>query len=114
DVELGHKVVREYLKPQYSTLLGADKPGMMFAKKALGGPKGIIHAMFNYQYKEDKDKPVEKWKDFCDCIRYAALEQPAYRGPREEEQMKEALQSRMDNAYKFRRKVGEPSRQAAF
>ncbi len=111
DVELGHKVVREYLKSQYSTLLGTDKPGMMFAKKALGGPKGIIHAMFNYQYKEDNDKPEEKLKDWPDTVRYVALEQPSYRGPREEEAMKEALQSRMDNAYKFRRGIGEIGRQ---
>ena len=114
DVELGHKVVREYLKSQYSTLLGTDKPGMMFAKKALGGPKGIIHSMFNYQYQTDKDKPEEKYKDFADCVRYVALEQPTYRGPREEEQIKEAIQTRMDNAYKFRRGVGEHTRQVAF
>jgi hypothetical protein len=66
--------------------------------------------MFNYQYKVDNDKPEEKLKDWPDTIRYVALEQPSYRGPREEEQMKEAIQTRMDNAYKFRRGVGEVER----
>ena len=110
DVELGHKVVREYLKAQYSTLLGKEKPGMMFARKALGGPKGIIHYMFNYQYKEDKDKPEEKLKDWPDVVRYVALEQPTYRSPRDEEQMVETIQTRMDNAFKFRRNASEPER----
>jgi hypothetical protein len=105
DVELGHKVVREYLKPHYSTLLGKAKPGMLFARKALGGPKGIIHYMFNYQYQESHDKPEEKYKDWPDTIRYVALEQPTYRGPREEKEIMDSLKTRMDNAYKFRRGI---------
>lgn len=103
DVELGHKVVREYLKPQYSTLLGKDKPGMMFAKKALGGPKGMIHYLFNYQYKEDRDKPEEKFKDWSDCVRYVALEQPTYRSPKEEDAIQEKIEARMDGALRMRR-----------
>jgi len=113
DVELGHKVVREYLKPQYSTLLGEAKPGMLFAKRGCGGPKGIIQYMFNYQYKEDGDRPEEKYKDWADCVRYAALEQPVYRGPKEETEIQEALQSRMDNAYKLRRFGSGTTRQIA-
>ena len=105
DVELGHKVVREYLKPQYSALIGGVKPGMMFAKKGCGGPKGIIHYMFNYQYQEDRDKPEEKLKDWPDTVRYVALEQPTYRGPVEEQSIQESLQNRMDSAYKHRRGV---------
>ena len=104
DVELGHKVVREYLKPQYSQLLGETKPGMMFAKKDCGGHGGPIHYMFNYQYKEDKDKPEEKFKDWPDTVRYIALEQPMYRGPEEEKQIEESLKKRMNDAYKFRRR----------
>ena len=40
--------------------------------------------MFNYQWKEGTDKPEEQYKDMCDCVRYAALEQPVYRAPQQE------------------------------
>ncbi len=74
DVELGHKVVREYLKPKYSTLLDAVRPGMMFAKNGCGGSKGLIRSMFNYQYDEKTEKPVEAFKDWPDIVRYVAME----------------------------------------
>ncbi len=69
DVELGHKIVREYLKPHYSALTSTAKPGMMFAKIGCGGRRGIINDMFNYQYDMDstKGKPEEDYKDFPDC-----------------------------------------------
>lgn len=104
DVELGHKVVREYLKQQYSALIAKTKPGIMFAKSGCGGQGGPIHFMFNYQYKEDKDRPEEKFKDWPDCVRYVALEQPTYRGAVEEKQMEDALKQRMDAAFKMRRR----------
>jgi hypothetical protein len=63
--------------------------------------------MFNYQYKEDADKPEEKLKDWPDTVRYVALEQPTYRGPKEEQEIQDSIKTRMDNAYKFRRGVGE-------
>jgi len=40
--------------------------------------------MFNYQWKPGTDKPEETYKDFCDCVRYLALEQPVYEAPNEQ------------------------------
>jgi hypothetical protein len=37
--------------------------------------------MLNYRWKEDSDKPEEDYKDFPDCVRYVALEQPIYKSP---------------------------------
>jgi len=81
DVALGHKSVKEYLKPHYSVVKGKDFPGMMFARNGCKGDKGPIQSMFNYQWKEGTDKPEEDFKDFPDTIRYAALEQPVYKPP---------------------------------
>ena len=103
DVELGHKIVQEYLKSHYSTLLGKDKPGMMFAKDGCGGDGGMIQAMFNYQWKENADKPKEDWKDWPDTIRYVALEQPTYRDPVSEKKQQETIERRIDEAYKQHR-----------
>jgi hypothetical protein len=81
DVSLGHKRVKEYIAPHYSSVRGKSFPGMMWAKDGCKGDGGPIQHVFNYQWKEGTDKPEEKYKDFCDCIRYAALEQPVYRPP---------------------------------
>lgn len=86
DVGLGHKIVKEYLKMHYSISLGKEKPGMLFAKDGCGGDKGVIQSMFNYQWKAKsaKDIPEEKFKDFADCVRYVAMEEPWYQVPDED------------------------------
>ena len=84
DVSIGHKRVKEYISPHYSAVRGNSFPGMMWAKDGCKGDGGPIQHAFNYQWKEGTDKPEEKYKDFCDCIRYAALEQPVYRAPQPE------------------------------
>lgn len=81
DVALGHKMVKEYLNPHYSAVKDKNFPGMMFARKGCEGNRGPIQDMWNYQYKLGTDKPEEAYKDFPDTIRYAALEQPAYKAP---------------------------------
>jgi len=82
EVALGHKRVKEYLAPHYSTLRGASFPGMMWAKQACMGERGPFQDMRNYSWDEkNPDKPKEAYKDFCDPVRYAALEQPVYRVP---------------------------------
>ena len=103
DVELGHKIVREYLKPQYSSLLGRTKPGVLFARHNCSGESGPIHSMFNYQYQEEKSKPEEKYKDMCDCVRYICMEYPTYVGPEKLKQQAESLRQREESAYKSRR-----------
>ena len=84
DVSLGHKVVKDYLRPQYSTLRGKEIPGMLFASDGCGGDRGPIQDMFNYRWQTGSDKPEEDFKDMADCVRYAALEQPVYRRPEQE------------------------------
>jgi phage terminase large subunit-like protein len=81
DIALGHKIVKEYLAPHYSTLKGESFPGMRFAAQACQGHKGPIQSMFNYQWEDGKDKPQEQYKDFCDTVRYLALEEPVYKKP---------------------------------
>jgi hypothetical protein len=84
DVSLGHKRVKEYLQDHYSTVKDKTYPGMMFAKDGCKGDGGPIQHAWNYMWKEGTDKPQEDYKDFCDCFRYAALEQPVYRRPEPE------------------------------
>jgi hypothetical protein len=103
DVELGHKIVREYLKSQYSTLIGGPKPGLLFAKHNCSGEGGPIQFMFNYQYKEEKSTPEEKYKDWPDCVRYICMEYPVYRGPEDEKKMVAALKEREQAAINSRR-----------
>lgn len=84
DVALGHKRVKEYLGMHYSTVRGKEFPGMLFAREGTKGDGGPMQHMSNYSWKEGTDKPEEAYKDFCDCVRYAALEQPTYKAPQPE------------------------------
>lgn len=104
DVELGHKIVREYLKLHYSKVSQDAKPGMLFAKKGCGGVKSPIQYMFNYQYDADSGKPIETYKDWPDCARYVALEQPVYRAPEEEANTVDHLKENYERAVKIRRR----------
>ena len=103
DVELGHKIVREYFKPHHSTLTGTTKPGIMFARDGCRGTGGPIHHVFNYQYKEGHDKPAEDFKDFSDIVRYMALEQPKYSSPEDEVKLVSILEKRREKTMKSRR-----------
>jgi len=85
DIGLGHKRVKEYLAPHYSPVKDKTFPGMLFALEGCSGDRGPTQDMWNYQWDKDKpESPDEAYKDFCDCVRYAALEQPAYRRPEPE------------------------------
>ena len=84
DISLGHKRVKEYLAPHFSTLRGTSFPGMMWAREGCKGDRGPIQDIRNYSWKEGTDKPEEAYKDFCDPPRYAALEQPVYSPPKPE------------------------------
>src|ERR1017187_2572250 len=81
DITLGHKRVKEYLAPHYSKVKGSEFPGMMFARQGCSGQRGPIQDMANYRWQEGKDKREDAYKDFPDCVRYVALEQPLYRSP---------------------------------
>jgi hypothetical protein len=106
DVELGHKLVREYLKPHHSTLEGVNKPGMMFARNGCHGDGGPIHHMFNYQYKSKpgQDDPDKTFKDFPDIVRYIALEQPVYKGPDHDRKVVDMIKARQEQATRARRR----------
>jgi hypothetical protein len=105
-VELGHKLVREYLKPHHSTLEGVNKPGMMFARDGCHGDGGPIHHMFNYQYKSKpgQDDPDKTFKDFPDIVRYIALEQPVYKGPDHDRKVVDMIKARQEQATRARRR----------
>jgi hypothetical protein len=81
DIAIGHKVVKQYLQPQYSKLQNREFPGMVFARDGCAGLKGPIQSIFNYRWKEGSDQPEPDFKDFSDTVRYVALEQPVYRSP---------------------------------
>lgn len=103
DLPLGHKVVKEYLKDHYSTSLGKGLPGMVFFKEGCSGSRSPINDMFNYQWKEGTEKPQEEYKDFCDCVRYAALEQPSYVEPQDEKRIFDLLKERNERTMNTRR-----------
>jgi len=96
DLSLGHKRVKEYLKPHYSALRNGQFPAMMFAAEGCRGERGPVHDMTSYQWKPGTDRPEEAYKDFCDTVRYLALEQPVYRRPESEKdlRLRELLDSR--------------------
>jgi len=103
DVELGHKLVREYLKDHYSKVTQVAKPGLLFAKKSCSGFNSPIQYMFNYQYDDKSHKPKEEYKDWPDIVRYFALEQPLYRSPQDEADITNLIAGRMKQAIDLRR-----------
>ena len=105
DVELGHKIVREYLKSYYLALKGTSKPGLMFAKQGCSGQHGPIHQMLNYQYKPEADKPEEEYKDYPDIVRYICMEQPVFVSPESERTIIEMLDKRKNMIYEVRRRA---------
>jgi NAD-dependent SIR2 family protein deacetylase len=105
DVELGHKIVREYLKTHYSKVTQDAKPGMLFAKEGCGGLNGPIHYMFNYQYDEKTAKPKEEYKDWCDVVRYVSMEQLTYREPENPGAVVESIVDRMNKVQDQRRRI---------
>lgn len=83
DIALGHKRVKEYLGPHYSTVKAKAVPALMLAAEGCKGDRSPVNDLSNYQWKPGTDKPEEAYKDFCDCVRYLALEQPVYEPPSE-------------------------------
>jgi len=76
-VELGHKIVRSYLRPQFFKLAEKDVPGLVFLDRCRG-LDGPISAMRKYRYKVGTDQPEEDVKDLMDCLRYICLHKPKY------------------------------------
>lgn len=103
DVELGHKLVREYLAEHYTKVMQSAKPGLLFAKKACSGFNSPIQYMFNYQYDDKSHRPKEEYKDWPDIVRYFCLEQPLYRSPQDETNILNMLTDRMSLSISQRR-----------
>lgn len=100
DIALGHKRMKEYLKPHYSKVKGCDAPALVFFEQGCRGDRGPIQDISNYQWKPGTDKPEEAYKDFCDCDRYIALEQPVYEAPSEQANwMEKLLAARTEQDY---------------
>jgi len=78
DVELGHKIIKEYLKPQFWKLEETEVPGVVFMERCRG-QGGPIEAMMNYRQKKDSVDPVDdEFKDVCDTVRYLLRKQPTF------------------------------------
>jgi phage terminase large subunit-like protein len=103
DIAIGHKIVKEYLKDHYSSLTGKGLPGMLFAKEGCHGLRSPINDMFNYQWKEGTEKPQEEYKDFCDCVRYGALEQPIWSEQENDKKVISLLTERNERSMTVRR-----------
>jgi len=76
-VELGHKTVRAYLRPQFFKLADREVPGLVFLDRCRG-LDGPIETMRKYRYKVGTDQPEEDYKDWADCVRYLCLFKPKY------------------------------------
>jgi hypothetical protein len=76
-VELGHKIVRSYLRPQFFKIADREMPGLVFLDRCRG-IDGPIETMRKYRYKTGTDQPEEDYKDFADCVRYVCLSKPRY------------------------------------
>ncbi len=81
DVELGHKIVRSYLIPQYHKPSEMEIPGVVFMERCQG-VDSPIESMLKYRYMittaTATRKPEEKYKDHCDTLRYICLDRPIY------------------------------------
>jgi hypothetical protein len=106
DVELGHKIVREYLKDNYSKVRQDARPGLLLAKKSCSGFNSPIQYMFNYQYDDKTHKPKEEYKDWPDIVRYFCLDQPVYRSQDDSENIVVSIQDRMNKVINLRRMAG--------
>jgi hypothetical protein len=80
-VDLGHKQIIEYLRPQYSKIDECEIPGIVFMERCRG-EGGPIEAMKKYRRKPNSDEPEEKYKDFIDILRYVLEDYPIYMDPR--------------------------------
>lgn len=105
DVELGHKLVREYLRDHYSKVTQEAKPGLVLAKKSCGGYNSPIQYLFNYQYDDKTHKAKDEFKDWPDVVRYICMEQPLYRSPEDQVNEVEIIKERMDKVISFRRRA---------
>jgi hypothetical protein len=113
DVELGHKMVKEWLEPKFSTLHNKELPKMMFFKRGCGGEGGPIYQMKRYSYddmgeKSEKNaspKPKDLHKDFPDTIRYLVMQNPKYHDPERKKAANEALKKRYEDFVGIRRRI---------
>ena len=76
-VELGHKITRDYLRPQYFKIAEKDMPGLVFFDRCRG-MDGPIESMRKYRYKIGTDQPEEDYKDWADTVRYVSLFKPKH------------------------------------
>jgi hypothetical protein len=106
DVELGHKIVQAYLEAHYFAVKEKSVPGMMFAETGCGGLGGVISYMRNYQYKEGTSHPAEDFKDWCDTVRYIAMEFPRHQSEELQAKNAKVLQMREAEQLRMKRIIG--------
>lgn len=81
DVDLGHKIVIDYLKLKYFSVgikqAQEEVPGLVFLERCRG-KGGPIESMLKYKRQTASDKPEEDYKDWCDTVRYLCMLKPTY------------------------------------
>lgn len=78
DVELGIKIVKNYLAPKYSTIHQKELPSLVFFREECSGEKGPIHEMLRYR-RDVNEKLVDEDDDCPDVVRYFCMQRPKYR-----------------------------------
>jgi hypothetical protein len=77
-LDVSHKIVREYLKPQFFKLMDEEIPGVVFFDRCRG-QGGPVEGMLKYRLKKHSDKPEEdEFKDVVDPVRYVLMKMPTY------------------------------------
>lgn len=113
DVELGHKMVKDWLELRFSPLHDKEMPKLMFFRKSCSGVGGPIYQMKRYSYddlgeKSEKNanpKPKDLHKDWPDTVRYLVMKDPKYIDPEKRRAAKEALVRRQQEFIGSRRQA---------
>ncbi len=82
DVEIGIKVVKNYLTPKYSKIHQTEIPSLVFFREGCGGDGGPIYEMLRYR-RDVKGKLIDEDDDCTDVIRYFCMRKPKYRNAEE-------------------------------
>jgi hypothetical protein len=113
DVELGHKMVKKWLEPTFSTLMNKEIPKVMFFRQGAGGEGGPIYQMKRYSYddmgekseKNPNPRPKDLHKDWPDALRYMIMKEPRWLDPAKRKAANEALQRREAEFVGMRRRL---------
>ena len=81
DLDLGHQKVREYLNYDKDRPISHNNSPKLFMFR---GMRNHIYSLSHYSWDDykrpeeraPKQRPKDKWKDFCDVVRYLLMDEP--------------------------------------